>query len=395
MGERIASVRTAVVVLAAVLLAAGCGTGGTLTTHQGGDGGGVTDGGGQVDGGGTNDGGVFDGGGDGGTVVDGGGIDGGTPDGGVFDGGVFDGGTPDGGVLDGGYGAPVSGYPSWSERAFLVLVNAVRMAPTAYRDGYMTDLTATHTGILAPASFPAAPPLYDSFDLDRAARFHSSDLANTSGCAFGHASCDGTAWNVRIHGYDPGAQTLGENIAAGDPDPRRMLDFLLCDAPAGSTTCCADTDTTCNGHRANIMQAGFTVSGVGYASGGNQYKYYWTEDFATDAPVKGGPIVAGGHDLVPTQGDVGFFMNYDDSAGAPQSVDVVIDGTPHPMTTILGPAAAGTYVYETSVGGNGAACKLYYFEAVDSAGKTWRYPNGGSFVTAGVGACTADQNWQP
>ena len=50
-------------------------------------------------------------------------------------------------------------------------------------------------------------------------------------------------------------------------------------------------------------------------------------------------------------------------------------------------------MWSTGTGGSGAACRLYHFEAVDSAGHTWRYPETGSFVTAGIGACSADQDW--
>ena len=394
-----AAALAAAIVAVAALVAGGCGSGGTLSTGRGQDGGGLVD-----DAGATGfDAGGF-GGGDAGTVdaggADAGGtsVDAGSPDAGAVDAGRPDAGGGDGGVVDGGFGAPNHGYPSWRERAFLVLANAARMAPAAWRDTYMTDLSAAHGSILDPAHFPAQPPLHFFFDLARSARAHAADMANN--CGLQHDSCNGTRWSERLKQYDPAATYLGENVAAGDPDPRRMLDFLLCDAPSSGAPCCADTDTSCNGHRQNIMDPSFTVTGTGYAQGTQAGTYFWTEDLADNAPPDTGPIVAASHALLPppqqyVAPDLGFFLNYADPAGAPSSVTLYLAGTAHPMSADLGPANQGTYVFSTGAGGNGAACQLYHFEAVDSAGHTWRYPASGSFATAGIGACPADQDWVP
>ena len=340
---RVACLGAATVAVLA-LVAGGCGGGGTITTGNGQDGGGLVD-----DGGTTGfDAGGF--GGDAGTVDAGVADAGGTPDAGTPDAGTVDAGTPDaggggdGGVVDGGFGAPNHGYPSWRERAFLVLVNAVRMAPTAWRDKYMTDLAVAHGSILAPANFPPQPPLHFWSDLARSARAHAADMA--TGCGLQHDSCNGTKWTDRLKQYDPSATYLGENIAAGDPNPRRMLDFLLCDAPSNGAPCCGDTDTSCNGHRVNIIDPSFTVTGTGYAQGTQNGTYFWTEDLADNAPPDTGPIVAGSHALLPPPQQyvapaLGFFLNYADPAGAPQSVTLYFAGTAHPMTDDSGAGGAG------------------------------------------------------
>ena len=115
---RVACLGAATVAVLA-LVAGGCGGGGTITTGNGQDGGGLVD-----DGGATGfDAGGF--GGDAGTVDAGVADAGGTPDAGTPDAGTVDAGTPDaggggdGGVVDGGFGAPTTATragasgPSW------------------------------------------------------------------------------------------------------------------------------------------------------------------------------------------------------------------------------------------------------------------------------------------
>ncbi|MGH8860184.1 MAG: CAP domain-containing protein, partial [Jatrophihabitantaceae bacterium] len=187
------------------------------------------------------------------------------------------------------HGIPVNGYPSWQERATLVLTNACRIAPTNFRDTYLGVPT-----ILQPSVYPAVPPLQWCLPLSESSRAHSTDEAVNVGCPFQHNSCDGTAWSTRVLSYDPNVVALGENAAAGFADPVSTLTGLLLDYT--STAPAADASGY-DGHRANIMSASYTQVGCGYASGPNYYLRYWTQDFARPsaaAPVCS-PVAAGSH----------------------------------------------------------------------------------------------------
>ncbi|MEW1952576.1 CAP domain-containing protein [Terrabacter sp. NPDC080008] len=96
--------------------------------------------------------------------------------------------------------------------------------------------------------------------LSRAAQAHSTDMAKRR--YFSHTSLDGRTFvqRIRAQGY-PGTR-LGENIAAGQPSAKAVMDAWM-KSP---------------GHRANILNCRFTAIGVGYAVGG-PYRYYWTQDF--------------------------------------------------------------------------------------------------------------------
>jgi hypothetical protein len=296
------------------------------------------------------------------------------------------GGGSDPGGTAAGYGVPVLGFPGWRERALLVLTNAVRLSPIAYRDRYAADFSPSLSAAAALSSYPAAGPLRWNLALSQSARAHSTDMG-VNGC-FQHASCDGTAWSTRIASTYTLSGTMGENIAAGYPgpaDPRHAMSMWLCDASGGS--CCADR-TSCDGHRANIMNAGYRALGPGYAHVSGNYQNYWTQDFggASDAPSV--PLVDGSHLFFPG-GRITFLANLVDS-GAPRSVKLVLSGSEVTMDLDLGSAASGTYAASVAVG---SACRAYHFVAVDATGVSWRYPAAGELQTYGEGSCADD--WKP
>lgn len=278
-------------------------------------------------------------------------------------------------------GAPADGYPSLYERQVLVYTNAVRMAPQQYRDKYMAAFAPDPHSILQ--AYGTLEPLYYEPRLNQSARFHAEDMA-TNGC-FQHDSCDGTTWSTRIRNYDPEAQNIGENIAAGYPSAKDLVDNLLCDASGGQ---CAQDKTSQAGHRSNIMSSAFTAMGAGYAPDTKTtWRHYWVQDFASGNLVGKPPLVAGCHDFL-TAGKTSFLLNYRDISNLPPaSVQVVIDGVAQNMTLDLGAPAAGTYRLDTTKAAN---CRQYYFLAVTGAGQSWRYPGPGVFLTAGEGSCTGD-----
>jgi hypothetical protein len=278
-------------------------------------------------------------------------------------------------------GAPVDGYPSLFERRVIVYTNAVRMAPQQYRDQYMAGFQPDPRSILR--TYSSVEPVYYEPKLNQSARFHAQDMA-ANGC-FQHDSCDGTAWSARIWSYYPQARTIGENIGAGYPSAKGLVEGLLCDAVGGQ---CAQDITSQAGHRTSIMSSNFGLIGTGYAPDAKStWRYYWVQDFASSEPSGRPPIVAGCHDFL-LAGKISFLLNYRDAANQPPAlVQVAVDGTAYSVPLDLGSPAAGTYRLDVNTAGN---CREYYFLAVTASGQTWRYPGPGVFLTGGEGTCTGD-----
>ncbi|MGB5217272.1 MAG: carboxypeptidase regulatory-like domain-containing protein [Smithella sp.] len=274
-------------------------------------------------------------------------------------------------------GVPVSGYPNWQERAVLVVTNAVRQAPQAYRSTY-----TSFTNILLPANYPAVAPAYWNENLNHAARAHATDMATTP--CFQHNSCNGADGLARISSYYPSAMFLAENIAAGLSSPKAAIDLLICESANPAN--CATDKTTNDGHRQNIMSPNAKELGAGYYYyASSPYGYYWVQDFgATALPIFQPPIVAGAHMALNAQQT--FWLNYY-AAAAPQEVRLVINGSTITMTLAIGSAQSGLY---SVTAGADSVCQSYHFEAVDSSGQGWRYPGTGEFRTYGINSCTED-----
>ncbi len=276
-------------------------------------------------------------------------------------------------------GVPSSGYPYWQERTMLVVVNAVRMDPTGWRDTYYpyTGSLPSGGGILMPGIYPAVPPLYYHNGLNQAARYHSEDMRDN--CGLQHDSCDGTIWSTRIRSYYTSASVISENASFGYGSPLDAVNQYLCDK---SGSFCAADGSGSDGHRANIMRSTSKEVGMGFAS-----PYWWTQDFAwaTGEPSWMPVIVAGSHVMTGTT--LTYFANYYAPADSAQGVDLILEGTPAAMGLDMGTLDAGTWSVTAATA---SSCQSYYFEGTDSVGQVWRYPGEGEFRTYGIGSCTED-----
>jgi hypothetical protein len=265
-------------------------------------------------------------------------------------------------------GIPINGYPSWQERALQVVTNAVRQAPQEYLAAY-----TPFTGILLPANYPAVAPLYWNELLNHAAGYHALDMATTP--CFQHNSCDGTSWITRISSFYPTALISGENIAWGPASPKSTVDLWICEH--GNPAFCA-ADKINDGHRAMIMNSEAMEIGNGYNS------TYWVQDFTRNTPALAPPLVSAAH--ITINGSLQFWLNYY-GTGAPEEIRLVIDGSPSDMELAAGFEASG--LYTTTIPAT-TGCQSYYFEAIDSQGKGWRYPGHGALRTFGIGGCADD-----
>ena len=97
---------------------------------------------------------------------------------------------------------------------------------------------------------------YD-WELSRVARYKSQDMKDNN--YFSHTSpVYGTPFQM-IRNFGISYKSAGENIAKGYAIPQAVVNGWM----------------NSSGHRANILNAGYTHIGVGYVSGGN----YWTQMF--------------------------------------------------------------------------------------------------------------------
>jgi len=111
---------------------------------------------------------------------------------------------------------------------------------------------------------PAAPPLRWAKELGVAAFIHSRDMATRN--YFDHRAPDGSQADARAkrQGYD--WRRVGENIAAGQGSPERVMAAWLASPP----------------HCENIMKREFAEMGAAYAVNQNSDSIiYWTQVFGT------------------------------------------------------------------------------------------------------------------
>ena len=275
-------------------------------------------------------------------------------------------------------GTPIDGYPNWQERTMIVFTNMVRMAPVEYRDSYMAGFPLPAGGILN--RYPAVAPLYWHHGLNQAARFHAEDLAFDCNI-LQHNSCDGTSWSDRIRRFYPYSAGLGENAAYGFSTPWATVNALLCDRQ-GSV--CATDSSGKDGHRKNIMRAGYRELGTGYAV---KFLDYWVQDFGGRQPESQMPLVSASHAFLE-DGITSFLLNYFDSAGgAPRRILLVLDDIDYPLQLDLGNGAAGSYRVDVT---RAAGCRAYFFKAVTANGVCYRYPGTSTYFTYGEGDCRLD-----
>ena len=117
-------------------------------------------------------------------------------------------------------------------------------------------------------------PLAADTNLATAARDHSEDMGLQD--YFSHESLDKRTVADRITAAGYSYNTYGENIAAGQPTPERVVDAWM----------------SSSGHRANILNPIYCDIGVGYAYLANStYRHYWTQDFGRKLGVSTCPDI--------------------------------------------------------------------------------------------------------
>ena len=109
-------------------------------------------------------------------------------------------------------------------------------------------------------------PLKTCVTLNRSAQGHSEDMRDQN--YFSHTGLNGSTMVTRSCDacYAPAcplSTAMGENIAAGN-----------------STASATFTQwKNSAGHNMNMLSASYTVMGIGRATGGGQYGFYWTNVF--------------------------------------------------------------------------------------------------------------------
>ena len=108
-------------------------------------------------------------------------------------------------------------------------------------------------------------PLRSNSLLVGVARAHSLDMGRHD--YFAHNSQDGRSPFDRMRAVGYAGGLMGENIAAGQRTAAAVMDAWM----------------HSEGHRANILNCGFHVIGIGVATvSGSPYGMYWTQDFGDD-----------------------------------------------------------------------------------------------------------------
>jgi uncharacterized protein YkwD len=114
--------------------------------------------------------------------------------------------------------------------------------------------------------FGAAPALRWSQPLERVASAHARDMAQRG--SMSHTGSDGSAPAQRVTRAGYAWLAVGENIAAGQPDPESVVKGWLASP----------------GHCANLMSPEYTEVGVAFATNpASEAGIYWTQVFAAPA----------------------------------------------------------------------------------------------------------------
>lgn len=152
--------------------------------------------------------------------------------------------------------------------ASLARMTEVLMPPPSQQASARAMLAATNRARATARTcgseyFAAAPPLVSNPALDSAAQAHSRDMAALR--YFSHQGKDGSTVGERARRAGYAWQRIGENIAWGMRTPD--------DAVAGWVAS--------PGHCANLMNAGFTEMGSGFAQSSDRKNgiVFWTQLF--------------------------------------------------------------------------------------------------------------------
>lgn len=264
-----------------------------------------------------------------------------------------------------GYGdVDEDGYPTWAERSVHLWTNAARVDPEGFADEYPQAYEPCRfEDFTADEKTPKAPIYYDR-NLNNAARFHSQDMVDNNW--FAHESSDGTPFAERLaRFYDSGF--VGENIAYGYPSTySAMFHGWMCS----------------DGHRANIMTAGWTELGTGVVN------THYTQNFGGGAADSDGAVAMGVHEPGTATDAAEFLADWQDD-NAPSYLVVVVDGEPSALSLAYGVAGQGIYAAEVEVAP--ADCHSYYFAWETTDGTLGTFPETGSY-TYGI-SCTDPHGW--
>jgi MYXO-CTERM domain-containing protein len=265
-----------------------------------------------------------------------------------------------------GYGdVTMDGYPSWGERDVHIWTNTVRVDPHAFfGEGATVARECDIDDFVGDEDTPKAPLHYE-FDLNESGRFHSQDMYDND--FFDHTSYDGTSFAERVARFYMESGFVGENIALGYPSAESVvLDGWMCSA----------------GHRANIMNGDYNELGVGVVT------LYYTQNFGAGLVDTASPIAMGNHLPQIPIGEVEFMVDF--QGFEPDTLDVIINGSPLPVVLTYGVAHQGIYT-AARTGLEELDCYEYYFRWThdDERGT---FPEEGSYMYGTE--CTSELMWR-
>lgn len=292
-----------------------------------------------------------------------------------------------------------NGFPNWAERVVFEWTNRARCDP-------QYEMARCGTNCSDAACYQAQPPLVYQLALNRAARFHSDELAQQSYFAHDSActvvpnidalypdSCNGAASCACVGGTKQcssqctttgqrislfGGNFRGENIAS-PTDPDRAF-YLWLYEPYNKTTCAFDLGPPTNGHRWNLLTNGPAL-GAGVSGPA-------VTDFGS-APGAIPKVPSGAH--YPRQSNqIEAWANWYDPRGGPTVAFINLDNTCYPLIGSRGSPTNGAW--SIFLGGFGTGCHRYYFVFRDIDGTLITYPTTGSL---GIGPAASCPDWDP
>ena len=306
-------------------------------------------------------------------------------------------------------GEPQNSFPTADERLGLMAINRGRSDPSTVKGPNS-------------AFYPARPPVAWTYELSRSSRFHAinlqlttTTLMHTSPCTLNTnvatANCNGAPAcacakavpvmcqncanvpDINTCGTDPfirigyftagtNTQANGEVAAAGYPDPWQSVLGWMTEA-AGA-----------DGHRQNLCDQGITSNTMGFGhtgASGCWQSFDISDSGSNNALVVPKLPVAS---VYPVRGNAGasygFYASWADPvSGAPQSIQVVVDGACTAMARELGTATLNeTFLANKTLA---AGCHTYYILATDAKGVRITYPTVGALqISVGGVACNGD-----
>lgn len=239
--------------------------------------------------------------------------------------------------------------------AICVLTNAVRLDPKKYLQKFGDAKTANSC---ASKSNGGLPLLFMHADLCKAAKYHSTQMANKN--TLSHNSLDGAAGGFapRISRFFKESKTLAENIARGTTYKDAVkLENAWIASP---------------GHCANIMNKKYNTIGLGF----DQKKdYFGDQTFAGIKRQMTSKIACGSH--IIHKGKL-VFMVAVKNGGQPT---VVVGGRRIPMRAEFKNKEGAVFTADGSSVAKGGCAKFHFALGNE------KYPKGFELTTEGWGSC--------